>query len=642
MFRLPQHTSQKNTHAWSVSIPQVLLLILCMGILFSSIAFASPIDWGGQNAKSALIQDTYVDSSAPGTDFHTSLAFTTHFRSSDGRSYNAFVAYNVTNVTSIIGAQSVILNASITFTWFAPSGTTSDSVTFWYGNGTYHDNNVYDQPFDGSLNFNNQPLMKNLAGNFSHADINSKDQSNTSVEITNYLKTLLSSSEPLKLFWVGINTTTPQAGSNSEANFYAKEFDSLHEEQRFALYIQYEPSIPPRIIINYPSNNSFVAQNPVPFNFTIIKGSGNFTVAEIYVNNTFNKTTTTNTTISLSDGYYQIKIKANATDNLQGEAFINILVDTINPIDDLSARIPNATQFIRNTNVTITASNANLQDHRLRVYAQNGSIVFEKFNATINTPNDAIPFEIVASEWHTGTFTIISNETDNINNYATVGYFTINSPTASSLQCNFGSGFGTCSADSSQSLEAIRATCAGTLNATYIVANMTSILRNGSTTNVSTLYTGSFTPIGLAVNSTINSTIICSNDATTDRVQTLFNVSQFQQEQNQSNQTTTTNQTTIIISGSSPADISYYNCAMVSNMTSLMFVSFIFILALAIILFAKSIRHGVSGFIGSIVLMIGSFYLWSCISLLGLCVTLLSFWLMWYFISKSYSGQLSA
>lgn len=102
----------------------------------------------------------------------------------------------------------------------------------------------------------------------------------------------------------------------------------------------------------------------------------------------------------------------------------------------------------------------------------------------------------------------------------------------------------------------------------------------------------------------------------------------------------TQNITTPVIP-SAGSEMSVSSCVFVSNNLVLALgVIFFFILAGAIIVMAKVFRHAIVGFIGSLILMLGSFFLVPCFALIGLAVTLLSFWVMWFFISRGWEGNL--
>lgn len=97
-----------------------------------------------------------------------------------------------------------------------------------------------------------------------------------------------------------------------------------------------------------------------------------------------------------------------------------------------------------------------------------------------------------------------------------------------------------------------------------------------------------------------------------------------------------------ITSGLPPTDVIEYNtCVFTAGSTGkiLLLISLL-IISFAVLMFAVYIRHALVGVIGSSLLLIGSFYFYACISMVGLSISLLSFLLIYYFVNKGSKGQL--
>lgn len=86
----------------------------------------------------------------------------------------------------------------------------------------------------------------------------------------------------------------------------------------------------------------------------------------------------------------------------------------------------------------------------------------------------------------------------------------------------------------------------------------------------------------------------------------------------------------------------YNTCVFSSdgNLMSVLGLMFFFVISIAVMIFGKVLHHGIMGFVGAMMSLVCSLYIWSCISLIALCMSLLSLYLGYYFIDRAYKGEL--
>lgn len=67
---------------------------------------------------------------------------------------------------------------------------------------------------------------------------------------------------------------------------------------------------------------------------------------------------------------------------------------------------------------------------------------------------------------------------------------------------------------------------------------------------------------------------------------------------------------------------------------------FFILVAFGLVLLGKYFKHAIVGFAGSMTLLLTSLYVFPCSALIGLVLSLVALWLGWYFVSKGWGGNL--
>lgn len=76
------------------------------------------------------------------------------------------------------------------------------------------------------------------------------------------------------------------------------------------------------------------------------------------------------------------------------------------------------------------------------------------------------------------------------------------------------------------------------------------------------------------------------------------------------------------------------------NYAGIIWISFLFILSLGLIIAGQHTKNAITGFIGSMILIFFSIYLYVCYEILGFAFSLLGLWFAWYFLAKGWKGEL--
>lgn len=167
-----------------------------------------------------------------------------------------------------------------------------------------------------------------------------------------------------------------------------------------------------------------------------------FVNATLLINGTFNQTQSAhnNFTVIFPDGNFEITINVTSNSTESGAATNSIIVDTINPFDNLNTIIPDGSEIFNPTNFTIIATNANLILHNITVYDLSGNqLLSQQDTGILGTTND-ITINLDSSFFASnapGTFNITSFEQDNVSlTGQTSSLLTIVPPTIISLVCD--------------------------------------------------------------------------------------------------------------------------------------------------------------------------------------------------------------
>ncbi len=169
-----------------------------------------------------------------------------------------------------------------------------------------------------------------------------------------------------------------------------------------------------------------------------------FQNASLLLNGTVDQTQTVhnNFTASLADGHHNITVLVFSNASTFDQDSVIIIVDTINPFDNLNTIIGANRQIDQPFNYTITATNSNLILHNVTVYdLTNNILLSQQDQGALGTTND-ITIELSGAFFTAnapGTFNITSRQEDNATlSSQTSVLLTIIPPTVTSLACNGG------------------------------------------------------------------------------------------------------------------------------------------------------------------------------------------------------------
>lgn len=179
---------------------------------------------------------------------------------------------------------------------------------------------------------------------------------------------------------------------------------------------QSAPVDAPTVTIVYPEEDRLYAVSQLDINYTATTDAAhNVSGYNIYINGTLNQTVVGdgNTSIDIGDGLYILTIELTDTNGASVNDTINSFkIDTVNPFDDLSFVIPNGTIFFTDANIDVTATNTNLFGHNVTVYDESNNQVFSSQTVNISAPTHIITIPIDVVSFGTGTYRVVSNESD--------------------------------------------------------------------------------------------------------------------------------------------------------------------------------------------------------------------------------------
>ena len=171
---------------------------------------------------------------------------------------------------------------------------------------------------------------------------------------------------------------------------------------------------PPTIDLLLPEMNNLYNNDPLPVDY-VGEAVDGFNKTEIYVNGTLNKTlsTLTNTTIEIGEGLYDITVGITDSNGAQtNDTNTGITVDRTSPSDDLATVLPLGTQFFSDYILNVTATDDNLYGHNVSIFNAGGDLIDSQELINISTQTNTFSFVIDISSYGAGTFTVISNESD--------------------------------------------------------------------------------------------------------------------------------------------------------------------------------------------------------------------------------------
>ncbi|NIQ15369.1 MAG: hypothetical protein GTO02_13535 [Candidatus Dadabacteria bacterium] len=178
-------------------------------------------------------------------------------------------------------------------------------------------------------------------------------------------------------------------------------------------------------------------------NYTQAVGSPEiFDNASLLVNGSVNQTQFShlNFTVTLDDGHHNLTVQVFSNGSTSDQDSVEIIVDTINPFDNLNTIIPSGTEISSHANYTITATNSNLVLHNVTIYSALGDIILsQEDTGVLGTTND-ITINLDNAFFVSnapGTFNVTSREEDNASlSGQTSILLTILPPSADTLLCN--------------------------------------------------------------------------------------------------------------------------------------------------------------------------------------------------------------
>ncbi len=203
-----------------------------------------------------------------------------------------------------------------------------------------------------------------------------------------------------------------------------------------------QPSGEVNVSIINPTDGSFQG-SLVYVNYTQGVGSPEvFKNATLLLNGTVDQVQLShlNFTATLADGHHNITVLVHSNGTTFDQDSVQVIVDTVNPFDNLNTIIPDGTQISSHKNYTITATNSNLVLHNVTVYSLSGSQLLSQQDAgVLGTTNDiTISLDgAFFSSYAPATFNVTSYEEDNVSLSAQTSILlTIIPPSATGLLCN--------------------------------------------------------------------------------------------------------------------------------------------------------------------------------------------------------------